>query len=253
MAMKREALLSEMVSRLQKDVGEHLEGVVLYGPEAHGDTYRAVSPLYLLLVLRDLEPASLRLLGGPVHWWLGKGQPWPRLFTEELLRDSADVYPIELLDISRHHKVLCGRDPLGGVEIDRAHLRLQCERELREKLMRLREGYVEARGSGGALAAFASSPARSLRALLAASYPSFAPVWRGCLHLLGAEVPLHDLEVARALAARLDLEQAPFDEVARIADGEGGADVEATYERYQRALAQMVARVDRWVSEEGGS
>lgn len=232
--MQREALVNEMVARLSKALGPRLTSVVLYGPEAHGDAYREVSQLNLMVVLADLEPDTLRPLGDPVHWWLGKGQPWPRLFSMELIRDSLDVYPIEFLDISRHHRVLHGSDPLPTVVADRVHLRIQCERELREKLMRLREGYVECRGA-----------ARPLRRLLAASYPSFAAIWRGCLHLLGAAVPLHDAEVAEALCRPLELDLAPFAEVARIAAGTSTADPDETYTRYYRQLTEMVARVDR--------
>jgi len=184
---------------------------------------------------------TLRPLGEPVRWWLAKGQPWPRLFSPELIRDSLDVYPIEFLDIARHHRVLHGGDPLGAVTANGVHLRIQCERELREKLMRLREGYVECRGS-----------ARALRRLLAASYPSFAAVWRGCLHLLGAPVPLHDAEVAEALGRRLEIDAAPLAEVARVAASAGTADLEAIYARYYRVLVEMVDRIDRFVIDADG-
>ncbi len=234
--MQPEALVKEMVSRLTKALGPRLTSVVLYGPEAHGDTYREVSQLNLMVVLSDLEPDTLRPLGDAVHWWLGKGQPWPRLFSAELIRDSLDVYPIEFLDISRHHRVLHGTDPLPVVHADRVHLRIQCERDLREKLMRLREGYVECRGV-----------AKPLRRLLAASFPSFAAVWRGCLHLLGAAVPLHDAEVAEAICRQLELDLAPFAEVARIAAGTSSADPDETYSHYYRQLTAMVARIDRLV------
>lgn len=239
--MLRETLVDEMVSRLTKAVGERLTSVVLYGPEAHGDAYREVAQLNLMVVLSDLEPETLRPLGDPVHWWLAKGQPWPRLFSPELIRDSLDVYPIEFLDIARHHRVLHGRDPLGAVAADHTHLRLQCERDLREKLMRLREGYVECRGA-----------AREMRRLLAASYVSFASVWRGCLHLLGAAVPLHDAEVAEALCRRLGIDVAPLAEVARVAAGAPTADPNETYTHYYRALTEMVDRIDRLVIDGDG-
>lgn len=239
--MKTQALLGEMVSRLTRSLGERLETVVLYGPEVHGHSYRGIGQLNLMIVLADLEPDTLRLLGEPVQWWLAKGQPWPRFFTQALIRDSLDVYPIELSDIARHHRVLHGSDVVSALTVDRAHLRIQCERELREKLMRLREGYVEARGA-----------ARPLRRLLAASFASFAPVWRGCLHLLGEAVPAHDGEAASALCRRLALDAAPFAAVERIAGGESDGDVSSTYAHYHRELTAMVARVDRLEIEELG-
>lgn len=228
--------VDEMVARVSSALGERLVSLVLYGPAVHGDAYREVSQLNLMIVCADLELETLGRLGDPVHWWLKSGQPWPRLFSPELIRDSVDIYPIEFLDITRHHKVLAGRDALASVEVDVTLLRLQCERELREKLMRLREGYVESRGK----------PKR-VRQLLAASYPSFALVWRGCLHLLGVPVPAHDGEVAAALCRRLELDAAPFGEVAQIAAGAGTADELDVFARYYRELSAMVARIDRLV------
>lgn len=241
--MRRDDLVKEMTARLADAAGEQLVSVVLYGPEAHGDTYRAVSELHLMVVLGDLDPPTLRPLGNAVRWWLGKGQPWPRLFSPELIRDSADVYPIEFLDITRHHRVLHGDDPLAGLEVDTAQLRLQCERELREKLMRLREGYVEARGKP-----------RHVRRLIAASYASFALVWRGCLHLVGAPVPLHDDEVATALCERLELDASPFAAAARLAAGASTQeDVNELFDRYYHELERMVERVDRFAVGREGS
>lgn len=234
-------MLDEMVSRLSGALGERLVSVVLYGPQAHGDSYLAISQLNLMVVTSDLSTETLRMLGDPVHWWLKRRQPWPRLFSTDLIRDSVDIYPIEFLDITRHHRVLHGTDPLSGVQVEVAHLRLQCERELREKLMRLREGYVESRGK-----------ARALRALLAVSYPSFALVWRGCLHLVGAPVPLHDGEVAQALCARLELDPEPFEAVARVAEGGAVSDLDDAFARYERELASMVARIDRWRDDREG-
>jgi hypothetical protein len=237
--MQRDTMRREMVQRLQAALGDALISVVLHGPEAHDDSYRDGDTSFLLIVAADLEPTTLLRLSAPVRWWLGRGQPWPRLFAPGQLRDAADVYPIEVLDISRHHRLLHGSDPLAGIEIDPLHLRLQCERELRERLMRLREGFVESDGRAG-----------QLRDLLAVSYPSFAQVFRGCLHLFGIVPPRRDHDVVTALCRRIDLDPAPFDGVARIARAEPDApEPLAAFDAYYRALRQAEARVDRWIHE----
>ncbi len=230
------SILERMVDQLEEAVGDRLVSVVLYGPAAHGDGYRAVAHLNLLIVTSDLEVPTLAALGDPVRWWLRRGQVWPRLFTPELLRDAADVYPVELLDISRLHRLLHGTEVLHGIDLDAGLLRLQCERELREKLMRLREGFIDCRGRR-----------RRLGRLLAASYAAFAPVWRACLHLLGVDPPVHDQDAAAALCRRLDLDPAPFDRVGQVATGDARASVEL-FARYCAGLADMVDRIDRLLS-----
>jgi hypothetical protein len=145
--MQDERLLQHMVSQLGQALDSELVGAVLYGPRVREHTMAGPGPLNLMIVTSDLDPDTLASLSSPVRWWLGKGQPWPRLFSRALIRDSVDVFPVEFLDLSRHRKILCGEDPLLGIEVNESHLRLQCERDLREKLMRLREGYVECGGS----------------------------------------------------------------------------------------------------------
>jgi hypothetical protein len=227
---------NQMVTRLKEAAGERLIAVVVYGPAAHDGEVRGTRE-HLLLVLRDLELETLRTLAEPVRWWLEHRQPWPRLFSPELLRASADVFPIELLDLASHRRVLHGPDVFADIVIDHAHLRIQCERELREKLMRLREGYVECR---------ARAPARGLRELLAASYPDFARIFRGVLYLLGTALPERDHDVVTSLCERLDLSPAAFDDVERIARGERG-DSEAVFVAYYRALTIAEERIDRLI------
>lgn len=228
----------EMLTRLTTAVGERLVSVVVYGPAAHDDAYPALGGEHLLIVVTDLEVETLQRLSDPVRWWLKKGEPWPRLFSRELLRASADVYPIELLEISHHRRVVFGSDPIDGVAIDRDHLRVQCERELREKLMRLREGYVESHGHGGA---------RGLHELIAVSYASFVRIFRGCLYLVDRPVARHDHDVLTALCDWLDVPLGAFTAVERIARGDRGDDAESAFAAYYRALTAAAARIDRLV------
>jgi hypothetical protein len=241
MVMDKRRLLHDTVQRLRDALGDRLLSVVLYGPGAHGDDY-AAGDRNLMVVLTDLEPGTLERAADPIRRWLRARQPWPRLFTPATIAASADVFPIEFLDIARHHRVLVGEDPLASLEVRTAHLRLQCERELREKLMRLREGFVEAVGRE-----------RALRELLAASYPSFAFVFRGCLHLVGERAPIRDRDVVAATCRRLGLAPAPFEAVEAIASGLRGAGSSvALYSDYVTQLAEAVARVDALAAESQG-
>lgn len=226
----------EMLTRLSTALGEQLVSVVAYGPAVHDDAYPALGSENVLIVVRQLDLDTLQRLTDPVRWWLKKGEPWPRLFSAELLRSSADVYPIELLELAHHRRVVFGNDPIEGVSIDREHLRVQCERELREKLMRLREGYVECHGG-----------ARGLHELLALSYASFVRIFRGCLYLVDIRPARRDHEVVTALCEWLDVSPAAFAAVERIARGERGDDAEAAFAAYYDALTAAVARIDRLV------
>ena len=232
-----------LVDDLTRELGDRLRSVVLYGSAARGDYQERTSDLNLLLVLNDLDAAALDALAAPLARWRRRGQPLPRLFTAELIAASADVFPIEFLDLQRHRVVVTGDDPLAGVEIRRDHLRLQCERELREKLMRLREGYLEAGGRP-----------KELKRLLTGSYTTFLALFRGCLHLLGGEVPVHNEEVVEAFCARAGLDPLPFREIDRLKrGGPGGPGPAELFARYYDEIRKAVRRVDRFQPPQGGA
>jgi predicted nucleotidyltransferase len=230
-------VLREMVDNLKEALGDRLLSVVLYGSAARGDFQKATSDFNLLVVLDDLEPATLDALSPVVSRWVSRSQPFPRFFSAELIRNSTDVFPIEFLEIRTHHVILYGPDPLEDIVVRTDHLRLWCERELREKMMRLREAYMESKGKP-----------RAVKRLLIESYSIFLAIFRGCLHLLGGDIPAHNENVVEAFCARADLDQAPFDTILRLRSGEKlDIDPPALFVKYYGELTKAVERVDRFV------
>jgi predicted nucleotidyltransferase len=237
----RNPVLAKFVDDLTAALGARLRSVVLYGSAARGDFDKATSDLNLLLVMEDLDAATLEAMEPILTRWTRQGQPLPRFFSPRLIAESADVFPIEFHDIKSHGVILKGSDPFEGVTMHREHLRLQCERELREKMMRLREGYMQTHLKPKALAR-----------LLVESYSSFVALFRGCLHLMDEPVPLHNEEVVTRFCATADLDPAPFEEIARLRHGGKPADPRRLFLRYYDALHRAVQRVNRFDSQQGG-
>lgn len=234
-------LLSALVRDLQAALGQRMRSVILYGSAARGDV-QARSDLNVLVVMEPLDPESLEKAAPALRRWTRGGQPMPRLFSPALIADSADVFPIEMLDIRGSRRVLHGDDPFAALVIHPDHLRMQCERELREKLMRLREGYVEAHDSS-----------KGLERLLVASYTTFVALFRGCLHLMAGAVPARGDEVVAAFCDRAGLDPTPFQRVDRLRRGEArGADPRELFLGYHEQLMKAVARVDRFAPQTGG-
>lgn len=231
-------LLKETVDRLVESGGDRLASVVLYGEAARGERYENLE-YDLLVVLADLEPASLRRVAEPVRRWLRKGQRWPRIFSPALIEQATDVFPMEFLDICSHRVVLHGEDPLTSLDVRTDHLRLQCEREIREKMMRLREAYLEAQGSD-----------RKLRRLCAESYPAFAAIFRGALRLEKDEVPARNADVVAAFCEQAVLDAKPFQEIERLKAGEGtGQPAEELFANYYAQLTRAVSAIDGFSPE----
>ena len=106
-----------MVRELAQALGDRLVSVVLYGSAARGDFQQATSDVNLLVVLDSLAPDRLEALSGAFGGWTRKKQPLPRVFSKELIAESADVFPIEFLDLQSRRQVLHGEDPFEGVEV----------------------------------------------------------------------------------------------------------------------------------------
>ena len=235
--------IEKMLDGLRTAVGISLRSVVLYGSAARGDYEKATSDLNLLIVLDQLDPATLEKLKGPVTQWERKGQPAPRIFSDAMVRDAADVFPIEFLDLRASRQILFGEDPFPDLRVDSGHLRLQCERELREKMMRLREAYIEVHDAP-----------RKLTRLLTESYSTFVALFRGCLHLHGDEVPVHNEDVVAAFCARAELDRGPFDDVALLKHGQAtGMSPKPLFAKYYDELTEAVARIDRFELAAGGT
>src|SRR5689334_17092977 len=128
--------VESMKDRLIEKLGPSLVALVRHGPSTWGDAVDG--ELNLLIVLADLELATLDRLDDPLRFWRHRGLPAPRLATRALLAASADIFPLEVVDLAARGDVLVGDNPARGIAIDDEHLRVQCEREMTEKLMRLR-------------------------------------------------------------------------------------------------------------------
>ncbi|MBM41354.1 MAG: hypothetical protein CL483_05440 [Acidobacteria bacterium] len=229
--------LDVLLEQTSQALGEQLRSIVLYGSAARGDWQRATSDLNLIIVVNQLDPADLEALSPALTRWESGRQPLPLLFTPAMISDSADVFPIEFLDLQSDRRVLYGDDPFAEVEIRSDHLRLQCEREMREKLMRLREGYIETHARP-----------RRLRRLLTDSYTTFVALFRGCLHLHRDAVPEHNEEVVSAFCRRAGLDEQAFGDVARLKHSEDvAADEKSVFGRYYAELNRAVTRIDRFV------
>ena len=240
---QRQAALHDLVESLIGALGPRLESVVLYGSAARGDWHAGSSDHNVAVIVASLDASTLEALTSPLLRWIKTHEPPPRLLTRALIAASLDVFPIEYLDVRSHHVVLHGTDPFAGLEVRTEALRVQCERELREKLMRLQEGYVVAHRSR-----------RLLRALLLDSYTSFAALFRGCLAMWGITPPAAAAEAAAAFCARAGIDPAPFQALDRLRrDGrEAARDLKTLFSGYYDALNRAVESIDGYRAPAGG-
>ena len=139
---KLQATLNDFVRNLQGIYTDNLISIILYGSGSSGEFTDKHSNLNLLVVLKDAALPKLKLSSGLINKWRFK-LIHPLFFSEEYIKNSTDVFPIEFLDMKENYTVLLGRDILGGLSIDTKNLRYQCEQELKVKLIALRQFYLK--------------------------------------------------------------------------------------------------------------
>lgn len=232
---KVRVLVSEFLVGVDKVLAPGYQAV-LYGSAARGEWSEGSSDINLLLIAPHFGPADLRGLG-PLLKSLQEGWPSPPLLlgSEEWSR-AGDVFPIELTDMLHSRVVLRGADPLVGVQPHPTQLRAALERELRGKVVRLRQGYALAADDPATLGNVARRTLATIQTLA-----------RATLVLLGRPIPTEAVQVLRAFAEVTGARAAPMVEVGSHWRENGWQCPAALFEDYLESLATAVAYIDHHV------
>lgn len=228
--------LSTLVDRLQAALGDRLLSVILYGSAVDGGQDR-YSDLNVLCVLTAVTARELNEVEPVFKWWRAERCPAPLLFSEEELRASQDCFTIEYRDIQERHRVLYGKDLASTLEIDYTYYRAHIERELREKLLRLRQK-----------ATATMRQPELLTRLMLDSISSFIALMRHSLLLAGeATAPVGKREIVSAAAARFGVPAAPFVSLLDLREDKGrpGEPPAELFAQYLNAVDHLVRAVDR--------
>ena len=231
-----EQFLQQFVQDIQNLYGEDLIGSFLYGSAASGEHVPGRSDINVVVVLRQLTPDLLRKAASRLRRWHRHGFATPLFFDPEILHDSLDVFPIEFLEMQERHRTLVGPDLLATLQIERGNLRLQCEQELRGKLMKLRQAYVES----------AQDPAQ-LEGVLVAAVSSLIVLVRTLLRL-GNEDPGGDTDaVLEKAQTRFSVSTTSLQKASHLKRGHlrvAGSGVEELYRDVLDDVQALVRIVD---------
>lgn len=138
-------VLGDLAGRLSAIYGEGLVSVILYGSAASGEYSRRHSNINLAIILSDTSMANIAKAKSTINM-RSFAMINPVFFTEDYLKRSVDVFPIEFLDMKENHIVLRGKDLVNALNIDTRNLRFQCEQELKSKLLNIKGAYLKSRG-----------------------------------------------------------------------------------------------------------
>lgn len=133
--------VNKFIEELKDILKDKLETVFVYGSKTKIPAYDLKEGADLMVIVQDLSAEDLRNCVKSVYKWTRKNSVPVFMSTSEWF-SSADVYPMEYADIKENHHILYGTDLIGVIDIKYDDLRLQCEREAKNMLMRFRKEYL---------------------------------------------------------------------------------------------------------------
>jgi predicted nucleotidyltransferase len=232
---KPESKLQELVTRLQQACGENLVSIVLYGSAAREDFHEEFSDVNVLVVLQHLEPSLFAAISAVLHWWSHeeKLRP-PMIMTLDELRESADVFAIELLDIQRSHKTLFGQDVVTAIDVPMNLHRVEVEHELRTTLLRLRHHLL-----------LSPDNQDELRAVLAKSITSVLTLFRHALIALGQNPPQAKPQLLETAGEVFGFEVQPLRSILALRnEGPHSENLHELYHAYMSAIQRVAHELD---------
>ena len=233
--LSRDAKLTELVKRLKEFAAGNLECVILFGSAARGDFREGHSDLNIVCILRSLTVEELGRLAGVVQWWcVEQKEPAPLFFTHDELRQAADVFAIEILDMKQGRRVLYGEDLVGKIEVPTNLHRLEIEHDLRTILLRLRQHYLRAPGH-----------LRELTPVLRKSFSSVLTLLRHTVVAFGETPPVHAQEIVARAAVLTSTDASAFETILKLREsGEFHGEIVPAYGAYLKALEKVLHALD---------
>jgi predicted nucleotidyltransferase len=225
---------------LERIAAGRLHSLYVVGSAATPDWREESSDVNVLVMFREMDLPALEAIA-PLGKKYGKKRiAAPLVLDVDYLRTSLDVFPMEFLELKLVHETVLGEDLLAGIAVHPGDLRQQCEREVKSRLLGLRQGYIGSLGD----------PDR-LRESLVKVLAGYLALLRGILVLLGKTPDRGRAETLAALAAATGLDIRVFGEILAVKEGRArpsAAELLALFERCYRATEQLGRIVDELLS-----
>ena len=196
---KPEEIFAEITEDYKKIFGGDLISIILYGSGTGNEFQPGKSDLNFLIILSDETIDHLDRAIETVSRWRKKKVATPLFMTKSYIESSLDSYPLEFLNMKKNYILVYGKDVLKDISLQPHHLRLQCEREIKGKLLLLREGFLETEGKQ-----------KRIKELINASITAFISIFSGLLYLKGIEIPPTRREIIQFVAKEIPINQEIF-------------------------------------------
>ena len=241
--------MSKMTQKLEKDINffkqdiqnyfkKSVVSVILYGSAATDEYKPKSSDINFLVVLTDEGIQEIDKVQKMVSRWKKHKISLPLFVTKMYIESSLDSYPIEFFNMQCSFRVIYGEDVLTNLRFNKNDLRLQCERELKGKLLQLRQGFIMTRGK-----------TRALQILISQSIVTFTSIFKVLLYLRDKEIPqLKSDVILEACREFSEIEEKLFSNLLKIRLGvikASNDELESSIQRYINQIHTLSVTVDK--------
>lgn len=224
----------ELMINLHKD---HLISVFIYGSATGKNYIPKVSDINSVFIFDTLSFSSLTDSLKTVSKGISKKIAAPLFFTKEHIETSCDVFPIEFLDMKENHILIYGTDLLSPLEIKGEHIRLFCEQQIKGKLIRIRQAYLEV-----------GLKKKGMEALLKESLNALIPIFRNLIRLKEKTPSTEKSEIITQLCQEFDLDENVFLPIYKDTSNDekiANQEVVVFIEKYLNQIKKLAVGVDR--------
>ncbi len=166
-------------TQLIQTFASKIDSIYLYGSIVTPDFQPKQSDINSLVLFDSFSSTELHATRSLVREGLKKRIVAPLCLSVETFQRSADTFPLEFIEIQDKHICLFGeKNRVVDLLIPREYLRVKIEEQIKGKLIRLRQVFMEHQGLD-----------RELVVILTDAQKQLFPVFRNLLRFLGIENP----------------------------------------------------------------
>ena len=199
---KTEDIFPEIASDYKKLFSDDLISIILYGSAAGHDYRPGKSDLNFMIVLSDNGIDNIDKALPIIKKWRKKHVAIPLFLTKEYIRTSLDVFPIEYINFQQAHILVFGENILEGLFFETEHVRLQCEREIKGKLLLLRQAFLETEGKE-----------RGLKTVINESLVALLAIFKALLYLKQINIPKRKRSLIQVMAREFNISAGLFEKL----------------------------------------
>ncbi|MBN2007818.1 hypothetical protein JW960_00575 [candidate division KSB1 bacterium] len=233
-------IFDEFVADMKSIFADDLESILLYGSAAKGLYQYKKSDINFMVIVSEQGIDKLARAIPFVKKWAKRKVSTPLVLTRSYIESSLDSFPMEFAGIQAHHELVFGDDVLKNLAISTDDLRLQCEREMKGKLLHLRGSFLSSSGKS-----------YLLKDLVKKSIADFSVLFSALLKLKGVSSEADRASIVLQTVDTFGLNKDIFQQLMAIAEGKkkpGKQEWASIMENYIHEIRTLARLVDQLAS-----